>query len=321
MQYTNRLGVPPRLAQIVISNDVRPCAECDEVQPEFHVSQLASQTPQMTYLREIHQHEIETDVSELEFAMRGQLAHSLAERVQSANAFTEQHIHLEIEGAIVVTHIDLYEDGELVEFKFPDISAVRRGMKDDWVKQINFQAVFVRALGFPVDRLTVEGWATGWTRGEWKNGHENGYPPHGGFQWKTELWSPDKAAEELATAVREHAVARGGNYRECRDEERWVRNEEWAVIKGFRRTDGSIDRKQKNATAVFGPHTKRGGGPDEAAAFIESKRPMPLVLEYRPGEFSRCVRGGPLGKASCALEPWCLQQRRTRNGGTNGEDN
>ena len=85
----------------------------------------------------------------------------------------------------------------------------------------------------------------------------------------------------MAERVRLHVAARAGNPQHCTQEDRWKKEDVFAV-----KREG-----QKNAVALFGRETKKGGGEAEALALIDEKKEAGngLSLELREGdEYVRC---------------------------------
>lgn len=283
MRITNKHGLPEAFVRAVTNDDYEPVGD-------ISVTGLIN-PPQMSELIRRNYDEIEEDASERVYALLGSAVHYILGRSDTPNALQEERLTSEIFGWTISGKPDLYEEGGLLsDWKVTSVWAFIHGVKREWLQQLNMYAVLYREHGFDVKRLEIDAILRDWVRSQ---AGSDGYPAAPALKMDVALWRADEALRFMQERVSLHRRARDRDiWDSCTDEERWLRGEQWAVIK----------KGQKRAVATFGTGTKRGGGKVDAQLFAEdmAKKNFIVRLEYRPGANVRC-------EAYCAAAPFCDQ--------------
>lgn len=290
MTTTNVHNIDEAIAKAITSEPFYDTPDCD-----ISITGLV-RPPQVGALEQEHQGEITEDVSDRLWSLLGQAVHEIVRRADLPGALQEERLFMELEGWRIAGKTDIYQDGEIRDFKVTSVWAFLMGDKPDWEAQLNFYAVLWRANAFPVTKLTISAILRDWTKREAQQ--REGYPPIPFMSADVPLWQPERAEAVMRTALLDRQAARAGRPRPCTDEERWRKADAWAVKKAG----------QKTAVAVFGADKPRGGGEAEALSLAEQ---IGGKLEHRPGEDVRC-------ESYCAVSAWCPQWKFLARGAKDG---
>ena len=262
--------------------------------------------PQQAALRELYADQIVEDVSDLTFALYGQLVHLLLERAgeQSRNQINETRFFAEVNGWTISGQTDSLTQTEnkksliITDYKFVTAYKFKRNysgelvVPEEYVQQLNLYAYLLKsgvvpALGmlqennermrFPVDGLKIVAIYRDWSKMEAKR--DSTYPQLGAETHDVPLWSEERAKAFIEERVRLHQEAENADalYRlpECSNEERWARPDKYALMP---------TAKSARARKLFDTN-------DSALDFVNNPRNKVKegwVLEYRPGANVRC---------------------------------
>ena len=284
MRITNKKGFPAALVKAV-KNDSYSRGSANR-----SVTGLL-EPPQQAALKELYADQIVEDVSDLTFALYGQIVHKILEQAgeQSRNAINEQRLYAEVGGWTISGQTDtltLTEDQRswiITDYKFVTSYKFKRNysgelvMDEGYENQLNMYAYLLRENGFKVDGLKIVAIYRDWSKMEAKR--DSTYPQLGAETHDVPLWSEERAKAFIEERVRLHQEAENADalYRlpECSNEERWARPDKYALMP---------TAKSARARKLFDTN-------DSALDFVNNPRNKVKegwVLEYRPGANVRC---------------------------------
>jgi len=217
------------------------------------------------------------DVSEGLFLLMGSAIHEVIARAGVERGFQEERIHKRFGDFDVSGKADLWEEGGLLtDWKFTSVWAVIKQDKKEWEAQVNCYAHLYRYAGFPVYLQRIYALLRDWRMAE-KRRYGADYPDVPFIEKPIPIWD-DKATEQYIKArlaVIADAIKLKDEYLPlCTPEERWTRDEKWAVMKTGRQS------------AVRLCHSE-----DEAQLYIQDfvKDTKAHYVEHRPGYETRCL--------------------------------
>lgn len=269
---TNKLGLPAPIVRAVERDPY------DRGRSDFTVTQLVG-PPRLRVLRKRHAAEMTEDVSDRIYSLVGQSVHTILERAAMEGALAEKRLYMTVDGLAISGQLDHYVfvDGVLSDYKVTSIWADLN--KPDWLMQLNFLALLLAENGHIVHKLEVAAIYRDWSKVRAKADPSYAQLPVALAPFP--LWTPAEALAKLKERIAVH-VAAETVLPECTDEERWLRDAQWAVTK-----PGA-----KRASAVF---PIKGMAEADAA-----NRGTAYVVEHRPGVNVRC-------ESYCPASEFCLQ--------------
>jgi hypothetical protein len=178
----------------------------------------------------------------------------------------ERRLFMKINGWTVSGQFDLVEGMKLMDYKFTSVWSVKGETKTDWVNQLNLLRLLAIHNGMSVIHLGIMAILRDWSKGKSKQGD---YPDHQIAPVEIPVWSLDQAEAYLLERVKLHQAA---DPLPCTDEERWKRDDVFAVMK----------LGNKRAVKLF---DRRG----DADALVSELGPTKHSVQTRPGEFLRCM--------------------------------
>lgn len=284
MKYTNNHNLPQTLVNLTERDTYSKGAA------RISVTTLIG-SPRVSILRHRHDEEIFTDVADQLWSLVGRALHHVAEAGADEQHISEERLYATISGWTLSGGIDLQmiSDGraKILDYKFTSAWAVMHASeKSDWERQLNMYAWLVRtAKGIEVDGLQICALVRDWNRRE--AALKPHYPQAPAQVIDIKLWSFEEQQAYVEERIRIHqeaaaAAAIGDDLPHCTDEERWVREDRWAVKK----------RGAKRAMRIF--DTK-----EDAVAFRGDV--VDMDIEHRPGEPIRCTGN------YCNVAPYCEQ--------------
>ncbi len=292
MTITNRLNLPQPLVDAVV-NDEYTRGEAD-----ISVTGLLS-PPRQAVLKEQHAHEITEDVVDRIWSLLGQAVHVILERADSSG-ITEERLFMDLYGWRISGQFDRLSltDGVLQDYKVTSTYTIVYGDRlAEWEAQLNLYALLAREHGREIKGIEVVAILRDWMKSKVEPG--GNYPPAQVAVVPLELWTPERQLAFLQERVSLHQKARF-HLPECTREERWQKDDKWAVMKEGRKSALRVlDSKQEawdwadenGATHQPDPETTNGA-PLELRGGIS--------IQLRPGESTRC-------ESYCPAAPWCDQ--------------
>jgi len=295
MQYTNRLNLPKSVVNAVTRDPY-------DNKGTLSVTTLIK-PPQMRILELRHKDEIVEDVSDRLWSLYGQSVHHILERCVDDGDIAEQRIHAEIGGVRVSGQFDLLTVlRALQDFKMTSVWAIKDALangKKEWEQQLNLLAVLVRKddlMPHP-KKLQIVAFAKDWRNSEMLRDF-SGYPN------KVEvidvpMWKPEEAMDFMEKRVLLHQSAEKGLIVECTDEERWKKDDVWAVMKKGRKSALRLLGSEFDAVVwcVDNGHTNSAEMID---GNLTGDLKTGISIELRPGSYVRCEN-------YCSCSEFCPQ--------------
>ena len=292
MLMTNRLNLPQPIVDAVKAHRYDGPTGQDE---RYSVTTLIG-PPQIAQLVRQHENELVEDVSERIWALMGSAMHEILAKANT-NAIVETRLETQIDGAIVSGAFDrmaLLEDPHrkafvLQDYKFASVWEVIYGTKPERIQQLNLYAWLATCNGYKVDAIENVMLLRDWKMREAKNNHE--YPQQQVAVIPQPLAPLEDTEEFVVERIALHRRARAGETVECTDEDRWMKPEQFAVMK----------TGNKRATKVFNAHNE---------AFDWATTNMPAgkwEIETRRGEAVRC-------ESYCPVADFCPQRQKEIRG-------
>jgi len=292
MRYTNVYNLPAPLENIAKRDDYS--------KGDAHISVTTLiDAPQVGILRQKFDEHIVEDVADRLWSVVGTAIHHVIEKGSEGSKHAEERLFTEIGGWRVSGAIDLQlvdqDTVDIADWKFTAAYSVLKD-KIEWERQLNCYAHLVEATKpMKVRNLFVFAFIRDWSRREAER--DASYPQAPIWRVWVKRWTPPERLRYMEDRVALHQQARmsaeiGSPLPNCSDDERWIRDKPFAVMK----------RGGKRALRVFQT-------PGEAAEFIAGRKDMYVQDRTDP---VRC--SGNYCKVSKFCDQW-LKMRGERLGG------
>lgn len=286
MKLTNKFRFPDAIYRAV-GNDSYTKAGAD-----YSVTEL-QKPPRAVALEKTHSDELEEDVSDRIFSLFGQAMHVVAERANKIG-IAERRLFITVDGKVISGGMDLYDEaGALTDYKTtsvfkvkgkiyphpsdPSLFKIKDGELLDFVGQLNGYAEILRQHGHEVKRLEILAILRDWSKP--RSLRERDYPQTQAMRLEVPVWESSRALGFIKMRIAMHEAAKV-SLPQCTLEDRWAREDEWAVKKAG----------AKRALRLFSNEA-------EAVKLAEEKK---YLVEFRPGENIRC-------EAYCLASKFCDQ--------------
>ena len=290
MKITNKFGLPEPFVALASKSFY------SKGKADYSVTEIIS-PPRIQRLRQRHYAEMEQDVSDMTWSLMGTLAHHFLEQHQVKNHTNEERLFVEVDGVTLSGAIDLQEDVggtvQITDYKFTSAWALRAD-KIEWIQQQNIYAWLVfKTTGKKVSALRICAFIRDWSRRQAMT--DPTYPQASAQMISIPLWDFDKTEAYVKERVELHREAKVAADWEmelppCTEDDRWIRETKYAVLKEGRKT----------AVRVFDTES-------EAAALImempEKDRKI-VSISVRKGEAVRCTGN------FCGVSKWCSQFKK-----------
>ncbi len=285
MKITNKHNLPEPYVKAAQPFDL-------EKRPDLLRVTTLTRPPMIAALERENWNKIVADVTDRLFILDGESRHYVLQG-SSGDALSEVILEIEILGATVRGRLDLLEkNGTLSDYKKTSVFTVKnmkKEMRPEYEAQLNMYAYMatlmrknasdVKQYWPEVHRLQIVAESRDWRQSEAKR--DRNYPD------KIEVirvpkWSEKKVREYMEERVSLHMAARSGEYATCTDEERWKRDDKWAVM----------SKGRKNAVKL---HDNEQDAKDHVDKIRTSES---HYVEHRPGAYVRC-------DDYCHVRPFC----------------
>jgi len=263
MEITNKYGLPEAIYQAVKAWNYPPNPD------RYSVTELIN-PPLIRKLKIKHWHDLEEDASDRLWMLLGQAVHAVLDKVKIEDALQEEKLIAEFNGASISGRIDLYHynSKSIEDYKITSVWAFMFGDKPEWEAQLNVYRWLYERYNFDVEQLKINAILRDWQQSEALKNAD--YPPIPFISVNIPLWTSNELEEYIASRLKKHEEGAS-----CTKEERWLKNEQWAVKK-----NGS-----KRALKVF-------DNLNDAELFkaeLEKSNKKALIdIEYRKGQYVRC---------------------------------
>jgi len=286
LKITNKHNVPETLVALA-SRDYYSKGKSD-----YSVTEIIS-PPRIQRLRRLHHEEMEQDVSDMLWQLLGSALHVVAERGVAEGHITEERLITEVDGVRLSGAIDIQKvesDGVIItDYKFTSAWALRQD-KPEWEAQQNIYAWLVETVkGQKVKGIQICALVRDWSRRE--ASVKPSYPQAPIQVLELPLWDSSYTEQYIKERIEAHRMSKvqadwGDELPPCSDDERWVRETKYAVMREGRKTAIRVFDTQHEA--------------DELA--IKEKG----YVEIRKGEAIRCTGN------FCGVAQWCSQYQRSQ---------
>jgi len=266
MNYTNELGLPAPLAA-ALTKDTYSRGDAS-----YSATGLL-RPPRMAALFDDPDNIMFRDVSENLWTLFGTAVHSILEESKHPDFITEERLYcsvsgVKLSGAIDVQHIQKDGTRILQDYKTRKAYGVMNNDSDE--KQLNIYAYIAHKNGIKVSGLQIINFVKDWSRHEAERKPD--YPPQDIFIQNIPLWPIEQTEAFVMERIAAHEEARAGNLPDCTDEERWLRDDKFAVMK----------EKRVRAVRVFDSQ-------EEAETFIAAQKDADKhTIDHRRGQPIRC---------------------------------
>ncbi len=240
MKLTNKFNLPQSFVNCVESLVYDP-RESDP--NRISITSLIN-NPLPKLLSTKHWAELEEDVSEHIWRIFGSAAHYVLAQIdkdkeKSKNHLIEQKITEVVDGITVVGKLDLYDakTTAVEDYKFTSIWSVKFGKHEEWEKQLNPYAWLLRKAGFEVNKLQINAVLKDWRKSEGLKYED--YPPIPFKVIPVKLWTfeeQQKFVEERVAVYKKALATPLNELVVCSPEERWKKDDEFAVYKNTNKT-------------------------------------------------------------------------------------
>ena len=280
MRVTNKYNLPETIMNVI----ERPAY----TKGGAHISATELlNSPRIVQLKRKYWEFIETDASEMVWALFGSAVHNLLEHGKGENHIVEQRLHTEIDGWHLSGAIDLQEieeDGvNIKDYKVTGAWSVMNE-KQDWHNQLNVYAYLVEAVAKkPVKSLGIVAIVRDWAA---RDTVKENYPQAPIVVIDIPLWPMEQREAFIKERIGLHAEAyfhkeSDGELPLCSESDMWEKPTSYAVIK-----PGAARAKSVHKTLEEAQH-----------ALNQVKG---YELETRQGERTRCAK-------YCQVSGFCTQ--------------
>lgn len=245
----------------------------------------------MVALKELHKGELEDDVEDRIWSLYGQVAHTILERANMSSDIVETRYFAKFKGpereVIVSAQVDTLSliNSVLSDWKFTTSWKFKNNAPPDpnWVAQLNGQLEILRRNNLDAERLRIVGLLRDWSKLEARRAPD--YPQKGVVSQPIPIWPREQITSfiEMRIALMEQAKK---ELPLCTPDERWAKQDAWAVVKG--------DRAVKFGVLFVESEAKK----------LLEKTPGARI-EFRPGVSNRC-------ESYCSVSQFCTQYQSTK---------
>jgi len=165
------------------------------------------------------------------------------------------------------------------------VPTFKHNQLDEYYDQLNIQAALARQAGYDVTGLKVVAIFKDWM--ESRSKLSENYPPTPIVEYDVPKRDPDELDDWVDSRLRQIV---GDDLPECSPDERWMRDDKWAVHKP----------EAKRATKVFDNKA-------EAESFLEVALKGKGHVDHRPATPIRCTNN------YCGVAEWCAQWQEEKH--------
>ena len=290
MKITNNANLPAAI-QRAVTND-----PYDSGGSDISATRLL-QPPRITALTKRHYESLEEDVSDRIWSLLGQSTHHVIERAaEGTEDLTERRIFVKNSKThgwqLSGTFDYLSRDGELLDFKttsaWSAMDAALKG-KAEWEAQLNILDWLVRNSlakendGIKVKSLAIVAILRDWSK--MKALTSVNYPKHQAVVIPIERWSPEVQDVYISERIQLHQAAQKmAEPPICTPEERWHKEDQYAVMKDGRKSAVRLLPTRQEALDYMSKNSMKEG------------KGCNIVL--RKGEDTRCAH-------YCSVNKFC----------------
>lgn len=265
MKITNRLKLP----QVLVNS----------VEKQIHVTKgnisvtSLIDSPRIFQLKKRHDKDIEVDVIDRMWSLYGTAFHKILEEGAEDHALTEEILTASIGGWQVSGQADWFDGVTLCDYKTTSAWSLVYGSRtEDWERQLHAYAHLYRANGFSPEKLQIVAILRDWQKSGVLKSKD--YPKDKVVVTDIPMWDPHEALDLFEQFVERHRTAeaqKDDDLPECTREEKWQKDDTWALM------------KEGNKTAIKVCHTE-----EEAEDLLKKAYRKSTHIQHRPGGCIRC---------------------------------
>ena len=275
MKLTNNIGIPEPLAK-AIANSRKGYSKGEGV--DYSVTELIGPAHQRRLIRE-HQNNISEEAVDQIWSLLGTSVHYMIEMAQEDQDYvSEKRFFMSFNNKLISGQADLVDkkNGIIYDWKVTSAWTHINGIKPDWEAQLNLLKLLLEFDNiqneFPeIQKLYIIAIYRDWKKNDAMRNPD--YPQKQVAMLPVSMWRSEATRKYLLERIEAHDSV--GIDDVCSDDERWHKDDKYAVKK----------KTNKKATKLFNDESK-------ARLFIEDKKDM--VIEFRPGEDTRCLHYCPV---------------------------
>lgn len=302
MKITNKFGMPQPFVDFAI-NDKYSKGKAD-----ISVTSLID-SPRVRIMKDVYHDQIEVDAVDMVWALFGTAVHSVLEQSNSSkNIINEERIFAELNGWILSGALDRQEITDnvasIIDYKVTSVWSVIYG-KIEWERQLNCYAWLFRQkkenIGKSVGSLKICAILRDWNRRDAEK--KENYPQAPIVFVDIPLWDAEIAHQYVSERLHLHQDAQMSydllkDLPLCTDEERWKKNDTWAVKKKGQKRAIRVLESEHEAEKYINWHNETD------TAYIKK---TDLEIEFRCGEHTRCGN-------YCSVADFCNQYKGEKDG-------
>lgn len=291
MKVTNKAGLPGAIVEAVKNDDYDPG------KADISCTTLIA-PPRQRVLRKAHDGELVEDASDRIYALLGQSMHTILERAEPS-ALVEKRLYMKMGGWTISGQFDRISIRQvtLQDYKLSSVWEYMYGLKPDRIAQLNVLAELAHQNGMEdISKLEVVMIFRDWQKSQAKFKKE--YPQHQVARLPVPLWDKERRLAYIAERVKVHQDAEKGVVVDCTDDERWLRDEAWAVMKQGRKSALKVEPTKVDAERWVLKNGYAATVSDEEIALNDD-----ISIIHRPGVNTRC-------EAYCNVAQFCSQFKK-----------
>jgi hypothetical protein len=212
LNLTNNYGAPDSIVD-AIRNDPYTKDGAD-----FSVTELIK-PPQIRRLWNEHEEEISVDVRDEMFKLIGTAVHNYLDRAPKVDdgKIRERRFHAEHNGVTISGAVDLIDGGVVTDYKVTSAYSVKRGLKQDWERQLNLYAWLLRQNDMTATKLNIVCICRDWMK---SRAGKSDYPDSPVVVLSVPVWRDGRQDDYVDQRIRLHTQE---STIPCTPEERWAR--------------------------------------------------------------------------------------------------
>lgn len=284
MKYTNQHGLPAALYNAIVNDDYT------KGDAEYSVTELITH-PRIILLQRLNREHISVDISDRIPSLLGKTLHKICEDSAAPGDITEERFFAEIDGVKISGAVDLQTPlangtWEINDYKLTKAYSVMDA-KIEWEQQLNIYAYLAHLNGRTVSAMKIIAIIKDWQRK--MVSIKPNYPEAQAVVVDIAHWGLARQAAYVKERIAIHRKALAAldgsvtlDY--CSDNDRWVRDTKWALMKEGRSSAVRLYDRQEDAEAAL------AAGQGDRVVF-------------RQGTATRCEGD------YCQVSRWCQQYR------------
>lgn len=263
MKITNIHNLPSPLVEAVRQDSY------SRGDSKYSVSDLWAPARQVRLVRQ-HDADLSRDVMDSLWSIFGRSVHSILDKFASEGVVNEHRLFYELDGVKLSGQFDrlIYANNTLQDYKVTSASSlVFDSRSKEWAAKMNTYRWLLAKNGLQVDNLQAVAILRDWSKRESKRNKD--YPLYPVVVLDLPVWDLSLTEQEVRKRL---ADLESPTLPLCSDEERWIRETVWAVMK----------QDRKSAVKLFDRES-------DAVDFISmSPEGKKLYVQERPARAIRC---------------------------------